>query len=151
MMVRPSMLCGPFLMLEISASTSFGADKPVDDVGYLWNLHGDDPDRCGCIVIDKQWIDEDKNPIELTLNAALYGVGTQTDQFGLADTPQFIQPGIELFVTVTVHDLAGNVYTDSLLSASVVPINNFEDTTLHLVWTTSASPIALWMMVQHYS
>ena len=36
------------------------------------------------IVIDKQWIDEDKNPIELTLNTALYGVGTQTDQFGPA-------------------------------------------------------------------
>ena len=114
---------------DFSKYVIWAADKPVDDVGYLWNLHGDDPDRCGCLVIDKQWIDEDKNPIELTLNAALYGVGTQSDQFGLADTPQFIQPGIELFVTVTVHDLAGNVYTDSLLSASVVPINNFEDTT----------------------
>ena len=114
---------------DFSKYIIWAADKPVDDVGYLWNLHGDDPDKCGCVVIDKQWIDEDKNTIELTLNAALYSVGTQSDQFGLADTPQFIQPGIELFVTVTVHDLAGNVYTDSLLSASVVPINNFEDTT----------------------
>ncbi|MDP6223694.1 MAG: hypothetical protein QGF34_01375, partial [Candidatus Poseidoniaceae archaeon] len=114
---------------DFSKYIVWAADKPVDDVGYLWNLHGDDPATCGCIVIDKQWIDEDKNPIELTLNTALYGVGTQTDQFGLADAPQLIRPGIELFVTVTVHDLAGNVYTDSLLSASVVPINNFEDTT----------------------
>jgi hypothetical protein len=79
-------------------------------------------------MIDKQWIDEDKNPIELTLNTALYGA-TQIDEFGPSDTPQLIRPGVELFVTVTVHDLQGNVYTDSLLSASVVPINNFEDTT----------------------
>ena len=63
------------------------------------------------------------------MNTALYGTGTQSDEFGPTDTPQLIRPGIELFVTVTVHDLQGNVYTDSLLSASVVPINNFEDTT----------------------
>ncbi len=114
---------------DFSKYIVWAADKPVEDVSYLWNMYGDDSATCGCIVIDKQWIDEDKNPIELTLNTALYGVGTQTDQFGPADTPQLIKPGIELFVTVTVHDLQGNVYTDSLLSASVVPINNFEDTT----------------------
>ena len=114
---------------DFSKYVVWAADKPVDDVGYLWNAYGDDPAYCGCIVIDKQWIDEDKNPIELTLNTALYGAATQSDQFGPSDTPQLIKPGIELFVTVTVHDLQGNVYTDSLLSASVVPINNFEDTT----------------------
>ncbi len=114
---------------DFSKYVVWAADKPVDDIGYLWNAYGDDPAYCGCIVIDKQWIDEDKNPIELTLNTALYGLGTQSNQFGPSDTPQLIKPGIELFVTVTVHDLQGNVYTDSLLSASVVPINNFEDTT----------------------
>ena len=114
---------------DFSQYVVWAADKPVDDVGYLWNMYGDDSATCGCIVIDKQWIDEDKNPIELTLNTALYGTGTQSDEFGSTDTPQLIRPGIELFVTVTVHDLQGNVYTDSLLSASVVPINNFEDTT----------------------
>ena len=114
---------------DFSQYVVWAADKPVDDVGYLWNMYGDDSATCGCIVIDKQWIDEDKNPIELTLNTALYGTGTQSDEFGPTDTPQLIRPGIELFVTVTVHDLQGNVYTDSLLSASVVPINNFEDTT----------------------
>ena len=107
----------------------WAADKPVDDLSYLWNSYGDDPSTCGCISIDKQWIDEDKNPIELTLNTALYGDATQSEDFSSADTPQLIQPGIELFVTVTVHDLQGNVYVDSLLSASVVPINNLQDTT----------------------
>ena len=114
---------------DFSKYVVWAADKPVDDVGYLWNAYGDDPANCGCIVIDKQWIDEDKNPIELTLNTALYGAATQSDEFGPSDAPKLIQPGIELFVTVTVHDIQGNVYTDSLLSASVVPINNFEDTT----------------------
>jgi hypothetical protein len=107
----------------------WAADKPVDDISYLWNAYGDDPATCGCISIDKQWIDEDKNPIELTLNTALYGDDSQTNEFSSADTPQLVQPGIELFVTVTVHDLQGNVYVDSLLSASVIPINNLEDTT----------------------
>ena len=77
-------------MTTVQRSMSFGlsdagdfsqyvvwVDKPVDDVGYLWNMYGDDPATCGCIVIDKQWIDENKNPIELTLNTALYGTGTQ--------------------------------------------------------------------------
>ena len=114
---------------DFSKYVVWAADKPVDDIGYLWNSYGDDSSNCGCIVIDKQWIDEDKNPIELTLNTALYGDSTQSNQFGPSDTPQLIQPGIELFVTVTVHDLQGNVYTDALLSASVTPINNFEDTT----------------------
>ena len=104
---------------DFSQYVVWAADKPVDDVSYLWNLYGDDPASCGCIVIDKQWIDEDKNPIELTLNAALYGLGGNSDSFGPGDTPQLIQPGIELFVTVTVHDVQGNVYTDDLLSASV--------------------------------
>ncbi len=113
---------------DFSKYIVWAADKPVDDVGYLWNAFGDDPASCGCVMIDKQWIDEDKNPIELTLNTALYGA-TQSDEFGPSDTPQLIRPGVELFVTVTVHDLQGNVYTDSLLSASVVPINNFKDTT----------------------
>ena len=118
-----------FRCWDFSQYVVWAADKPVDDVSYLWNLYGDDPASCGCIVIDKQWIDEDKNPIELTLNTALYGLGGNSDSFGPGDTPQLIQPGIELFVTVTVHDVQGNVYTDDLLSASVVPINNFEDTT----------------------
>ena len=32
--------------------------------------------------------------------------GTQSEEFEPTDTPQLIRPGIELFVTVTVHDLA---------------------------------------------
>ena len=134
MMGLQSTLFGRFQMLGISANTSFGPQTSLSMMSVTLEFVRRRSASCGCIVIDKQWIDEDKNPIELTLNAALYGLGGNSDSFGPGDTPQLIQPGIELFVTVTVHDVQGNVYTDDLLSASVVPINNFEDTTLRLDW-----------------
>ena len=42
-------------------------------------------------------------------------------------TPQLIQPGIELFVVVTVHDLSGNVHLTDLVEATVTPIDNEQD------------------------
>ena len=44
-------------------------------------------------------------------------------------TPALIQPDVELFVAVTVHDLRGNVYIDELTQASVTPIDNLNDNT----------------------
>ncbi len=104
------------------------ADQPVTDLSGAWAAFGDDESRCGCLKIDKQWIDEDKNPIQLTISSALYGENgnnmdiTQT-------TPQLIKPDIELYVTVTVHDIKGNVHLDNLIQASTTPINNIQDTT----------------------
>ena len=49
------------------------ADQPVTNLGAAWATFADDPAKCGCLKIDKQWIDEDKNPIELTISTALYG------------------------------------------------------------------------------
>ena len=43
-------------------------------------------------------------------------------------TPQLIKPDIELFVTVTVHDIKGNVHLTNLPEAVVTPINNIVDT-----------------------
>ena len=43
-------------------------------------------------------------------------------------TPQLIKPDIELFVTVTVHDIKGNVHLTNLPEAAVTPINNIVDT-----------------------
>ncbi len=103
------------------------ADQPVTDLSGAWAAFGDDPAKCGCLKIDKQWIDEDKNPIQLTISTALYGDNgnfaslTQT-------TPELIKPDIELFVTVTVHDIKGNVHLNDLPQAAVTPINNLQDT-----------------------
>ncbi|MDP6333896.1 MAG: fibronectin type III domain-containing protein [Candidatus Poseidoniaceae archaeon] len=104
------------------------ADQPVTDLSGAWAAFGDDPAKCGCLKIDKQWIDEDKNPIQLTISTALYGESgnlmdiTQT-------TPQLIKPDIELYVTVTVHDIKGNVHLTNLIQATTTPINNLQDTT----------------------
>ena len=103
------------------------ADQPVTDLSGAWAAFGDDPDKCGCLMIDKQWIDEDKNPIELTISTALYSPPTGMMDITMA-TPQLIQPDIELFVTVTVHDIKGNVHLTNLPQASVTPINNIVDT-----------------------
>ena len=102
------------------------ADQPVSELGGAWAAFGDDPDKCGCLLINKQWIDEDKNPIELTISTALYSPPSNMMDITMA-TPQLIQPDIELFVTVTVHDVKGNVHLTNLPQASVIPINNNAD------------------------
>ena len=103
------------------------ADQPVTDLSAAWAAFGDDPDKCGCLMINKQWIDEDRNPIELPISTALYSPPGDMMDITMA-TPQLIQPDIELFVTVTVHDIKGNVHLTSLPQASVIPINNLADT-----------------------
>ena len=103
------------------------ADQPLTDLSSAWAAFGDDPDKCGCLMIDKQWVDEDRNPIELTISTALYSPPTAMMDITMA-TPQLIQPDIELFVTVTVHDIKNNVHLTSLPQASVTPINNLVDT-----------------------
>ena len=103
------------------------ADQPVADLSGAWAAFGDDPAKCGCLKIDKQWIDEDKNPIDLTISTALYGPPTNIMDI-TQTTPQLIKPDIELFVTVTVHDIKGNVYLTNLPQAVVTPINNIVDT-----------------------
>ena len=103
------------------------ADQPVTNLGAAWATFTDDPAKCGCLKIDKQWIDEDKNPIELTISNALYGFSS--DQLSLSQsTPELIKPDVELFATVTVHDIKGNVHLDNLEQASVIPIDNQQDT-----------------------
>ena len=103
------------------------ADQPVTDLSAAWAAFGDDPDKCGCLMINKQWIDEDRNPIELPISTALYSPPGGMMDITMA-TPQLIRPDVELFVTVTVHDIKGNVHLTSLPQASVIPINNLADT-----------------------
>jgi len=102
----------------------WAADQPISDLSAAWAAFGDDDEKCACLKINKQWIDEDYNPIELSISTALYGGDSIIDA-----TPQIIQPDIELYVVVTVHDLAGNVYLTDLPQATVTPINNLQDVT----------------------
>ncbi len=100
------------------------ADKPVTDLSTLWAARGDDSANCACLKVNKQWIDEDKNPIEITLSTALYGGDSL-----LETVPKSIMPDVELYVTVTVHDIKGNVYLTDLVQATVTPIDNLNDNT----------------------
>jgi hypothetical protein len=102
----------------------WAADQPISDLSAAWAAFGDDETQCACLKINKQWIDEDYNPIELSISTALYGGDSIVDSL-----PQFIKPDIELYVVVTVHDLAGNVYLTDLPQATVTPINNLQDVT----------------------
>tara|TARA_B100001093_G_scaffold516803_1_gene596502 strand:+ start:46591 stop:54879 length:8289 start_codon:yes stop_codon:yes gene_type:complete len=102
----------------------WAADQPISDLSIAWAAFGDDEGACACLKINKQWIDEDYNPIELSISTALYGGESIVDA-----VPGIIQPDIELFVVVTVHDLAGNVHLTDLPMASVIPVDNLQDTT----------------------
>ena len=109
---------------DFSSYTIWVADKPLEDISWLYASRGMNEETCGCFSFSKQWIDERTNPIELTISTALYD-----GQDLLATTPQLIKPDIELFVVVTVHDLKGNVHLDELVQAKVTPIDNINDIT----------------------
>ena len=100
------------------------SEHPLDDLSEFWQLAGYEPGICGCIVMNKQWIDSEQSPLELQINTALYGGDNL-----LSALPGQIIPDTELFVTVTVHDIKGNVYLDGLNTATVTPIDNLADQT----------------------
>ena len=113
---------------DFASYTVWVADQPVSDLAIAYATFGTNPDVCGCFTFNKQWIDERTNPIELTISTALYGTNGETTGLS-SSTPQLIQPGIELYVAVTVHDLKGNVHLTDLTQATVTPIDNVNDNT----------------------
>ena len=100
----------------------WASQYPIDDLSNLAPIAGTDSALCGCIKMNKQWVDEAKSPIEILVNTALYGGNNL-----LAASPQQVIPNVELFVAVTVHDIKGNVYLDGLTTVSVIPIDNLAD------------------------
>ena len=71
----------------------WASEYPLDDLTETWERAGTEPGICGCIVMDKQWIDTEKSPIELTLNTALYGGNNLATSI-----PQQIMPDVPLYV-----------------------------------------------------
>ena len=116
----------PSTVEDFASYTVWVADAPVEDLSRAYAAFGNTPDFCGCFSFNKQWIDERTNPIELPLSTALY----TPDGGDLSDgTPSMIQPGVELFVAVTVHDLKGNVHLTDLTQVTVTPVDNINDNT----------------------
>ena len=108
---------------DFSHYTVWAADQPLTDLSSAWAAFGENPERCGCLKVNKQWVNEDFNPIEITLNSALYG--SQSNMMDITQaTVQQIQPNVDLYVVVTVHDLAGNVHLTDLVEATAIPIDN---------------------------
>jgi type II secretory pathway pseudopilin PulG len=116
----------PSTVEDFASYTVWVANAPVSDLSLAYAAFGNNPDVCGCFSFNKQWIDERTNPIELTLSSALYAPEDGALNDGV---PALIQPGIELYVAVTVHDLKGNVHLTNLTQATVTPIDNLNDNT----------------------
>ena len=116
----------PSTVDDFASYTVWVANVPVTDLSLAYASFGTNPDACGCFTFNKQWIDERTNPIELTLSNALY---VPEGSPITAGEPGLIQPDIELFVAVTVHDLKGNVFLTDLTQAEVTPIDNLNDNT----------------------
>lgn len=108
---------------DFSHYTVWAADQPLTDLSSAWAAFGENTELCGCLKVNKQWVDEDFNPIEITLTSALYG--SQSNMMDITQaTVQEIQPNVNLYVVVTVHDLAGNVHLTDLVQATATPIDN---------------------------
>ena len=116
----------PSTVDDFASYTVWAANVPVTDLSLAYATFGTNPDSCGCFSFNKQWIDERTNPIELTISNALY---VPTGGAMADGSPGLIQPDIELFVAVTVHDLKGNVYLNDLTQATVTPVDNLNDNT----------------------
>ena len=116
----------PSSVEDFASYTVWVSNVPVEDLSLAYAAFGNNPDACGCFTFNKQWIDERTNPIELTLSTALIvpSGGSLSD-----GVPSLIQPNVELFVAVTVHDLKGNVHLTELTQATVTPIDNINDNT----------------------
>ena len=116
----------PSTVDDFASYTVWVANAPVEDLSLAYAAFGNNPSVCGCFSFNKQWIDERTNPIELPISTALYVDGGSDLSEG---TPGLIQPDIELFVAVTVHDLKGNVHLTGLTQVSVTPVDNINDKT----------------------
>ena len=116
----------PSTVEDFASYTVWVANAPVSDLTLAYAAFGNNPNNCGCFSFNKQWIDERTNPIELTISTALY---TENGDDLSDGSPDLIQPDVELYVAVTVHDLKGNVHLTDLTQVSVTPVDNINDKT----------------------
>ena len=119
----------PSTVEDFASYTVWVSNVPVEDLTLAYAAFGNNPEACGCFSFNKQWIDERTNPIELTLSTALLVPSGSMLSDGV---PGMIQPGVQLFVAVTVHDLKGNVHLTDLTQATVTPIDNINDNTAQI-------------------
>ena len=106
---------------DFSHYTVWASDFPLNDLTEV-NSACESSGACNLVTIDQRQIGNSPR-LEVTLSSALYG--TEAD----ALSPSGISPDVPLYVTVTIHDLAGNVILSDLSDnmALVTPIDNRGD------------------------
>ena len=106
---------------DFSHYTVWASDFPLNDLTEV-NSACESSGACNLVTIDQRQIGNSPR-LEVTLSSALYG--TEAD----ALSPYGISPDVPLYVTVTIHDLAGNVILTDLSDnmALVTPIDNRGD------------------------
>ena len=98
----------------------------MSNLELAWSDFGPDASACACMRVDKQWIIDETAPIEVTIHNSLYqsALGGDGPEMGYVGD---IRPDVSINVTVTVHDIKGNVELTELVTAEVTPIDNSHD------------------------
>ena len=106
---------------DFSHYTVWASDFPLDDLTDVYESC-EATGNCNVLTIDQRQIGNSPR-LDVTLTTALYG--SEPDSL----TPSRITPDIPLYVTVTIHDIAGNVFLSGLSDhlALVTPIDNRGD------------------------
>ena len=98
------------------------SDYPLNDLTDLWERCSDDLAGCGLLEIDQRQIGGALQ-LEITVTTALYGSTVDTL------SPQTIVPLTPLYVTITTHDILGNVHLTDMSDhlVLVAPLDNRGD------------------------
>ncbi len=106
---------------DFSHYTVWVSDYPLDNLTEI-SSECESSGQCGLMIIDQRQIGNSPR-LEVTITSALYG--TEADSLALSG----INPDIPLYVTVTVHDIAGNAVLTGLgdYLALVTPLDNRGD------------------------
>ncbi len=98
------------------------SDYPLNDLTEIWERCSDDLAGCGLLEIDQRQIGGALQ-LEITVTTALYGSTVDTL------TSQSIVPLTPLYVTITTHDIQGNVHLTDMSDhlVLVAPLDNRGD------------------------
>ena len=107
---------------DFSFYTVWVSEYPLNNVTEIWELCSENPSSCGLVIINQRQFGANFQ-LEYTAERALYGSSADT----LEATP--IHSMIPLYVTITIHDISGNVHLSDLSEHMVLvtPMDNRGD------------------------
>tara|TARA_A100001037_G_scaffold277208_1_gene277054 strand:- start:27 stop:1385 length:1359 start_codon:yes stop_codon:yes gene_type:complete len=106
---------------DFSHYTVWASDHPLDNLAEIY-FYCQSTEQCGLVTIDQRQIENDPQ-LQVTMTNALYG--NEPDSL----VSSTVIPMVPLYVTVTVHDISGNVQLTGLGDnvALVTPMDNRGD------------------------